>query len=191
MKNNILSRLGGFRIVSVALVLVVAGVLLFFVNSAVAGKEDKGAKGAAPAAAEVAWTMRCQPQKEGEASADKKHCEVFQRLIVKESSARVAEFAIGFPEGGDVARGVVVLPLGILLQSGVEMKIDEGKPYAFKIRYCTNAGCFAYVNLDKTILDSMRQGKLASFFFKSADGKDVNLSMTLSGFEAALKEITP
>lgn len=187
MGKIVFGRLGIFRAVIVLGVLAVAAALLFFVDSAVAGKDDKDQKGTTPPA--VAWTMRCQPQKEGESAPEKKSCEIFQRLIVKESSARVAEFAIGFPDGSDVARGVVVLPLGILLQPGVEMKIDESKPYAFKVRYCTNAGCFAYVNLDKDILDSMRKGKSAAFFFKSADGKDVNLSMTLSGFDAALKEI--
>ncbi|HRC26732.1 MAG TPA: invasion associated locus B family protein, partial [Alphaproteobacteria bacterium] len=77
----------------------------------------------------------------------------------------------------------------MLLQSGVEMKIDEGKPFAFKIRYCTQAGCFAYVNLDKALLDLMRNGTAAHFQFKAADGKDLTLQMPLSGFGKALKEI--
>lgn len=180
------SSLGAGRIVAVAFALAVALGLFVFINGqAVAGKE-----GAPPADSAVAWTLRCQPQKEGAAADDKKSCEIFQRLVVKESLARVAEFAIGFPEGSEIARGVIVLPLGILLQPGVEMRIDDGKPYAFKIRYCTEAGCFAYVNLDKDLLETMRKGTSANFAFKAADGKDVNLSMTLSGFGTALKGLT-
>lgn len=159
-----------------------AGATFVLANAFAAGKDDKGAQTASKT--ETLWTVRCQEEDKA-----REHCEVFQRLIVKETGARVAEFAIGFPENKDVARGVVVLPLGMLLQSGVEMKIDEGKPFAFKVRYCTQAGCFAYVNLDKALLDLMRNGMAANFMFKAADGKDVNLKMPLSGFGKALKEI--
>lgn len=172
------------QIAGVLSALVFAGALVFFAVRTASGEDAAPKDNSA-----VAWTVRCQPQKEGAATADKGACEIFQRLVVKESMARVAEFAIGFPDGGEVARGVVVLPLGILLQPGVEMRVDTGKPYAFKIRYCTEAGCFAYVNLDKAILDNMRQGTAANFLFKSADGKDVNLSMTLAGFSTALKSL--
>lgn len=161
--------------------LLVSGATLVLTNAFAAGKEEKTASATPPG---DLWTVRCQ-----ESDKAKEHCEVFQRLIVKESGARVAEFAIGFPEKKDLARGVVVLPLGILLQPGVEMKIDEGKAYAFKVRYCTQAGCFAYVNLDKDLLGLMKSGTAARFVFKSADGKDVNLSMPLTGFGKALKEI--
>ncbi len=159
-----------------------AGATLILTNAFAAGKADKAAAGGVKT--ESLWTVRCQ-----ESDKKREHCEVFQRLIVKETGARVAEFAIGFPEDKNVARGVIVLPLGMLLQSGVEMKIDEGKPFAFKIRYCTQAGCFAYVNLDKALLDLMRNGTAAHFQFKAADGKDLTLQMPLSGFGKALKEI--
>lgn len=162
--------------------LLAAAVTFILTSAFAAGKDEKAAQTASKT--ETLWTVRCQEEDKARA-----HCEIFQRLIVKETGARVAEFAIGFPESKDVARGVIVLPLGMLLQSGVEMKIDEGKPFAFKIRYCTQAGCFAYVNLDKTLLDLMRNGTVANFTFKAADGKDVNLQMPLSGFAKALKEI--
>lgn len=172
------------RMGAVALALVIAMALSFFVSSALAEKDGAKEKAIEPAA----WSVRCQPQEDGK-TAEKKSCEVFQRLVQKETSARVAEFAIGFPDGGDVARGVVIFPLGLLIQDGVEMRIDEGKPYAFKIRYCLNAGCFAYVNLDKAIIDSLSKAKAANFAFKAADGKDVALSMSLAGFGSALKQI--
>lgn len=182
------SNIGRMMIRSRSLILaglaaaLVGGATFVLTNAFAAGKtEEKAAS--APASGDL-WTVRCQ-----ESDKAKEHCEVFQRLIVKESGARVAEFAIGFPEKKDAARGVVVLPLGILLQPGVEMKIDEGKAYAFKVRYCTQAGCFAYVNLDQALLDLMKNGEVARFVFKSADGKDVNLSMPLTGFGKALKEI--
>ena len=137
---------------------------------------------------ERGWTLRCPDVKKGE----KKYCEIFQRLDMKDAAdARVAEFAIGFPEDEkkNVARGVIVLPLGILLESGVAMKIDDNEPFVFKTRYCTNAGCFSYVSLSKDLLTSLRKGKTVTFQFKSFAGQDVNLIMNLVGFEKSLKEI--
>jgi invasion protein IalB len=151
-----------------------------------AKKEETAKADSGTEIVEMGWQKRCADKKSEEA----KKCEIFQRLAIKKSDMRVAEFAIGFPEKKDTARGVVVLPLGILLEPGVAMKIDDGKPFVFKARYCVNAGCFSYINLDKSILDSMKKGKLASFFFKTAEGQDVNLIMNLTGFEKAMKGIS-
>ncbi|HRC26460.1 MAG TPA: invasion associated locus B family protein, partial [Alphaproteobacteria bacterium] len=85
-----------------------AGATLILTNAFAAGKADKAAAGGVKT--ESLWTVRCQ-----ESDKKREHCEVFQRLIVKETGARAAEFAIGFPEDKNVARGVIVLPLGMLL----------------------------------------------------------------------------
>jgi invasion protein IalB len=141
---------------------------------------------------ERGWTQRC-PEQKPDQKPGKKLCEIFDRIDMKESSMRVAEFAVGFPqEKGlekDAARGVVVLPLGILLDVAVQMKIDDGKPLVFKNRFCTNAGCFSFISLGKDILDSMKKAKAVAFLFKTSEGQNVNLIMTLGGFEKALQEI--
>jgi invasion protein IalB len=152
-------------------------------------KKDSAKKSAGNEIVERGWTQRC-PETKDKPAADKKLCEIFQRIDMKKNSLRVAEFAIGFPEEkgmkSGTARGAVILPLGILLEQGAQMKIDDGKPLAFKIRFCTNAGCFAYLNLNKDILSSMKKAKAASFLFKTADGRKVNLVMGLDSFEKAL-----
>ncbi|MFH1159074.1 MAG: invasion associated locus B family protein [Pseudomonadota bacterium] len=134
---------------------------------------------------ERGWVKRCSEQ-----PAD---CEIFQRIDVKKSSIRIAEFAVGFPQGKDVkkgeARGVAILPLGILLEKGVTMKIDSGMPSVFKVRTCTKQGCFIYIDLDKNLIDTMRKGNTVYFTFDFVSGQKVNLIMNLAGFGKALKEI--
>lgn len=166
--------------------------LLFTATPALAAEAKKAA---APAAAKAAapkqeivdtgWQKRC-PDKTN------KNCEIFERMQVK-GGARVAEFAIGYdPKNSDhsVARGAVVLPLGILLQPGVALKIDDDKPAAiFQNRYCTNDGCFSFVNFNKDILNALKKAKVVHFLFKGAEGQDVNLVMNLKGFEEALKTL--
>jgi invasion protein IalB len=157
-------------------------------------KKDPAKKSDGNEIVERGWTARC-PKSKDKQPVEKKQCEIFQRIDMKKNSMRVAEFAIGFPQekglASDAARGVVILPLGILLEQGAEMKIDDGRPLAFKSRFCTNAGCFAYITLSRKTLDSMKKAKAATFSFKTADGRKVNLIMGLGSFEKALGEIRP
>jgi invasion protein IalB len=207
--------MNSFQKYSVFLLTVVVAVTLAVTSfAAVEAKKDTAA--AAPAAAannnkaqknqvvESGWTQRC-PQKKADPKADpkaaqtaapttdKKQCEIFQRIAMKETSARVAEFAVGFPQEKGfekgAARGAVILPLGILLEEGVQMKIDAGKPLGFKTRFCTNAGCFSFVTLSKDVLENMKKAKSVTFLFKTFAGQNVNMVMSMVNFEKTLKAI--
>lgn len=131
--------------------------------------------------ADTGWNKRCEAK-------DKKKCEIFQQLVEANSKSRVAEFAIS-PETAKGASGVIVLPLGILLEKGVGMQIDNGKIYRFNVRYCTAAGCFAYVNLEKTLMTSMKSGGTAKFIFLAGNGQNVNLLLSLKGFNKAIEQL--
>ncbi len=162
-------------------VLVLAGLAgMFALSGQVAGKEDK--KASEP---ESSWTVRCQDLEEG----GKKHCEVFQRLIVQETGALVAEFAIGYPPGRKDARGVVLLPNGVLLQSDMTLQIDEQEPFSFSMRYCLNNGCYAYLNLNEAVVGMLRKGSEATFSFQDFRGQKIAIKMSLKGFTKALKEV--
>lgn len=141
---------------------------------------------------EKGWQTRCTEVKD-EKKSDKKQCEVFQRIEMKDSHMLVAEFAIGFPHEKDLekgaARGVAVLPLGIMLPSGVGLKVDDEKPVVFNPRFCTNAGCFSFLTLNKDLVASMKKGKTVAFQFKALQNQDVNIVMHMNGFEKLLKEI--
>ena len=158
---------------------------LFFLTPALAEEAKKPAENPV---VEHGWAKRCDAPKKSE---EKGHCEVFQLLDTKEKSQRIAEFAIGTAEKKDkiAARGVAILPLGMLVEPGVAMKIGDDKPASFKIRYCTPGGCYGFINIDKSMIDSLKKSKSVSFQFKSVDGQNVNIVMNLNGFEKALKEI--
>jgi invasion protein IalB len=132
------------------------------------------------------WTVRCE---KGAKSQKDGKCEIFQRLILKENGKRVTEMAIGFPEKKDTARGVIVLPLGVLLTEGMTLQIDANPAFAFKVRYCSNDGCFAYVNLSKAVLDTMRKGSKATLSFRTMQGKKVNVVISLKDFDKSLKQV--
>lgn len=147
---------------------------------------------ASPAPAKKAsgeiWSERCNAKEKAD-GPKRGRCEVFQRLIVKDTGQRLVEVAVGFPREKKTARGIVIVPLGILLQSGVQLKIDDGEPFKFQIRYCDNAGCFGYVDLNDGILNTMRSGKKIVLTFQAAKGKTVNVELSLKDFSKALDQV--
>ncbi|NCC21777.1 MAG: hypothetical protein EOM26_04855 [Alphaproteobacteria bacterium] len=173
---------------------VAAGVV--FASHSVTGKEKAkpaGTEAAQNAPAEL-WSVRCAEGEDGEKMQGRGGCEVFQRLVAAEGGQRVAEFAIGFPEDKEAARGVIILPLGILLHTGgdvatTQMMIDDGEPFSFRPRYCDLGGCYAYLNLNAAVLDMLRKGKQISFLFLDRQGKTIRVNMSLDGISKALKKI--
>lgn len=120
-------------------------------------------------------------------------CEAYSIALMKYSKKRFAEIDVSFPKNdptvpAGMARGVIILPLGILLDGGT-MAIDDAKPFAFKNRFCTERGCYSIVNFSKDILDSMAKGKVLNITFKTRDGRDIGLPMKLKGFDKQLAKV--
>lgn len=132
------------------------------------------------------WVPRCDADDSGVA----RNCEVFQRLLVRDTGQRVAEFAVGFPNGrGGAARGVVVLPLGIRLDKDLRLQIDDGAGFSFDIRYCTQDGCYAFFDLTRDIVGMMKRGDEARFYFTTLDNKPLSIELSLVGFTKAAEAI--
>ena len=172
----------------VAALVVVEGLSLLFLKSpekmAASGQQKNVAQADANAQGEkkALWSVRCTAAE----GAPARECEIFQRLVVAKSGQRVAEFAVGFPKDKKEGRGVIVLPLGILLEEGIEMQVDQGQKFRFKPRYCTTEGCFAFINVDQALLDTLKSGGVMEFDAKAMNGKDVKIKMTLEGLAKAL-----
>lgn len=129
------------------------------------------------------WIKRC-------AGEDQTYCEIFQRLVEKETQTRVAEFALGIPEENGNVRGVIILPLGILLPEKVRMQVDEdGSVYSFNIRYCTQGGCFGFIDMDKTLLEEMKMGGELHISFVTMQGEKYTVDLSLIGFTDAFEQL--
>jgi len=139
---------------------------------------------------ETEWAKRCQKD-EKTGKDDESKCEVFKIIKVKDSNGMVAQFAIGKNTKANDGSytGVTILPLGILLEEGVLMKIDDGSPVMFKPRFCSQVGCVSYMSLDTNLINTMKNGKNIIFSFMSSNGRKMNIDLGLSGFTKALKSI--
>jgi invasion protein IalB len=174
--------------------LILGACVLFGGNVAVmAADKDVKAQQKAEKTAEAppgpAWVVRCNKEMKDEGTK-RGRCEIVQRLIVKETGKRFIEAAVSFPKDKSDARGVFVVPLGILLQPGLQMKIDDGKPFKFQVRYCDGNGCFGYVDLNAQILDAMKKGTKLTLTFQALNQKVINVEITLKDFVTALQEVS-
>ena len=160
--------------------------------------EDKKAD-AAQAADADAWQTRCDKvneKGEKDENGKNKQCEIFQKLVMQDTGQRVMEFAIGYPAKDQKdknkdkkARGVLILPLGILLPPGGQIRVDDQQPFSFQIRYCTQGGCVAYLDMNDKVLDIFRKGTKAEILMGTLQGKTLGVPMSLKGFTKALKDL--
>lgn len=182
---------------AVAAVVLCGGAFLAYNNFTAHTANAQGTSGDTPAkvAADIAktvdsaWAVRCNDEASAKVDAKRGKCEMFQRQDVKETGQRVIELAVGYPEDQKEARGVFVLPTGILLQQGVKLRIDENKPLEFQVRYCVPDGCVAYVTMNDTILDLMGKGSSAYVEVAQMNGQKVTIPMPLKGFKKSWDEI--
>lgn len=139
----------------------------------------------AQAADPAAWRKRCEGQ----------NCEIMQRLMDQQSGTRMLEVAIGFPDGRERergrARGVFILPLGIDMQEPLRLQIDDQAPVNFKVRYCLQDGCYAFLDISATLLDQMKGGALGVLSFRTFDGQPARLPLALEGFSAGIAALQP
>lgn len=184
------------KFIAAALLLAGSGIFAFqHFNKAEAGNTvaaiapAAGDEGKATGAPQVAWAVRCNEEDDAKKEKKPAACEMYQRQDMKESGQRVIEFAIGYPEDKAEARGVFVLPTGILLEQGVKLKVDENTPMQFQVRYCVPNGCMAFVNLNDDLLATFSKGSKAFVEIYAMDGKPITLTLPLNGFADALKKI--
>lgn len=127
------------------------------------------------------WSLTCQ-------GTPKIVCSVSQQQS-QQNGQRVLAVELGKGEGG-VVSGNLVLPFGLQLDSGAALQIDEGQvgePMRFST--CLPAGCLVPLSFDANAITNLRTGTALKIKVKSADQKDLTLSVSLKGLAAALDRL--
>lgn len=108
-----------------------------------------------------------------------------------ENRQRVLAAGLTAAEEGGAANGVLVLPFGLRLDSGVRLAIDEGvqlDPLRFST--CLPAGCIVPLAFDAATVTALRAGTSASVSVTANDsGQELAFSISLNGFASALDRV--
>ncbi|HVX99959.1 MAG TPA: invasion associated locus B family protein [Pseudorhodoplanes sp.] len=141
--------------------------------------------GAAPAHAQGAvksvhgdWQIRCDTPP----GAQKEQCALIQS-VTAEDRANLGLAVIVLKTADKKSRLMrVVAPLGVLLPSGLGLKIDNADVGRAGFVRCLPNGCIAEVIMDDKLLGQLRSGTTATFIIFQAPEEGIGFPMALKGF---------
>ena len=128
------------------------------------------------------WRVACQ------VVTNVKSCVLTQQQY-QQDGRRVLAIELAAP-GGDTVAGTLVLPLGLALDAGVILQIDE-KPAMppMRLRTCVPAGCLVDVGFDAPTLAALRGGVALKVKATADGGAAMSLSVSLRDFGAAFDRV--
>jgi len=82
-----------------------------------------------------------------------------------------------------------ITPLGVVLTSGLELKIDAGKGEAAPFQICTEQGCLVREPVDQGLINRLKKGNGASVTVVAANQGEVSAVISLSGFTKSFNSL--
>jgi invasion protein IalB len=131
------------------------------------------------------WQVRCDtpPGAQGE------QCALMQS-VTAEDRANVGLTVIVLKTPDQKSRLMrVIAPMGVLLPSGLGLKIDQQDVGRAGFVRCLPNGCVAEVVMDETLLKQMRTGETATFIIFQTPEEGIGFPMSLKGFGDGLDKL--
>ncbi len=127
------------------------------------------------------WTKFCLKGQEANA---KQVCFTGKDARI-ESGAPVVAAVLIEPEGADKKILRVTLPLGMQLQPGTRIIIDQGQPTTGPYVICFTNGCMADYEANADIIGKLKKGQTLSVQAINSGGQPVSLALPLADFAKA------
>jgi len=140
---------------------------------------------ATPAPAQPGWAARCSS-----AGRDAPlECAIEQNAILTKTGQLVVLVNIRVPGDTRAPIALVQLPLGLNLQAGAKLQVDDGKSIDLPIQTCENRGCYASIPISPEMLAALRSGKQLKIMFQDIAKETIAIPMPLADFAAAYDKI--
>lgn len=124
------------------------------------------------------WQMRCEVPP----GAKTEQCALVQN-VAAEDRPNLTLLVIVLKTADQKSRLLrVVAPLGVLLPSGLGLKIDDKDIGRAGFVRCLTTGCVAEVVMDDALLAQLKTGKNATFIVFQTPEEGVGIPVSLSGF---------
>jgi invasion protein IalB len=124
------------------------------------------------------WQIRC----DSPPGAKTEQCALMQS-VVDEDRANVGLTVIVLKTADQKNRLMrVVAPLGVLLPSGLGLKIDQADLGRAGFVRCLPNGCIAEVVMNDELIKKLRNGKTATFIIFQTPEVGIGFPMSLAGF---------
>lgn len=167
--------------------------LLAGTSSLVHGQKDQPAKpktaqqaatpqSEAPAPPQSGWRSNCTSI----ARADPPDCTVEQRLVLSNTGQLLTAVTIRIDGKTRQPALMVQLPHGLFLPDGISLRVDQAEALKLDVQTCDNSGCYAGSPASKKLLGALSSGSQLKVSFNNLAKKEVQLTLPLMGFAAAL-----
>src|SRR3989449_4642743 len=124
------------------------------------------------------WRFRCDPPP----GAQGEQCALIQS-VPAEDRANVGLTVIVLKTADQKSRLMrVVAPVGVLLPSGLGLKIDQADVGRAGFVRCLPNGCVAEVVMDDNLIKQLRSGQTATFIIFQTPEEGIGFPMSLKGF---------
>jgi len=124
------------------------------------------------------WQIRCETPP----GAKAEQCALIQS-VTAEDRANVGLTVLVLKTADQKSRLMrVVAPLGVLLPSGLGLKIDQADIGRAGFVRCLPNGCIAEVVMDDELIKKLRTGKTATFIIFQTPEEGIGFPMSLAGF---------
>ena len=125
------------------------------------------------------WQVRCDTPP----GAKSEQCALIQS-VTAEDRANIGITVIVLKTADQKSRLMrVIAPLGVLLPSGLGLKIDNADIGRAGFVRCLPNGCIAEVVMDDKLLGQLRTGTAATFIIFQTPEEGIGFPMSLAGFE--------
>ncbi|WP_150526562.1 invasion associated locus B family protein [Roseibium sediminis] len=129
------------------------------------------------------WQVTCVPQGEGRA------CQMVQTAAASKGGQAIFLLSISRGQEGvsenDFA--VMTVPVGVYLAPGIEIRVDNKRPFKVLYEVCDRAGCHAGFKLSGVVLTAFQKGIEAKVRVWTARSKAVEFPVSLRGFSNAYR----
>lgn len=82
--------------------------------------------------------------------------------------------------GGHILR--VIVPLGVLLEGGLGLRVDDTDVGTADFAICLPSGCYVEMIMDQALIDALSAGETAWFVIFQTPDEGIGIPVALSGF---------
>jgi invasion protein IalB len=145
--------------------------------AAIAGAGEAAAQGVVRAV-QGDWQIRCETPP----GAQSEQCALMQS-VTAEDRPNVGLTVLVLKIADQKSRLMrVVAPLGVILPSGLGLKIDNADVGRVGFYKCLPNGCLAEITMDENLISKMRTGQTATFIIFQSPEEGIGFPMSLKGF---------
>jgi invasion protein IalB len=131
------------------------------------------------------WETRCETPN----GAAREQCALIQS-VAAEDRPNITLIVIVLRTADGKSRLLrVIAPLGVLIPSGLGLKIDQIDVGRAGFVRCLNNGCIAEVVMEDKLVDEMKNGQSATFIIFQTPEEGIGIPLALAGFKEALEAL--